>query len=208
MIETLRRFQRRPIALEEAIRVTLEALGNGVTLIGLCAAPTTWQFARLSLVNRAVNAEPAHGALDLPATFDLRAFAPGREPGREFELRWRRAGAEGVAAWVTTDAGFDPARLGADKLGAVATVCRIPSSRLLFGTRAAAGPRQGWITLAENRIGSIAVPFDGPPSRLRLIGVELVAREPVFGNAHVAEEILTGLAHLGEEPSCQSARAS
>jgi CRISPR-associated protein (TIGR03984 family) len=197
MIETLRRFQRRPIALEEAIRVTLEALGNGVTLIGLCAAPTTWQFARLSLVDRAVNAETAGGALDLPATFDLRAFAPGRE----FELRWRRAGAEGVAAWVTPDAGFDPARLGADKLGAVATVCRIPSSRLLFGTRAAAGPRQGWITLAENRIGSIAVPFDGPPSRLRLIGVELVAREPVFGNAHVAEEILTGLAPLEEKPS-------
>lgn len=185
---TLRRWNRRNIALLDALKVTFSALGSGATLVAMCSTPRAWRFARLQ-------AEAPYFSwgglpeLSVGDIFDLRAFAIGVPS--PFELRWRAEGMGSLAAWLTTRDGFDPMALGADALASIAVAEEIESHRLLFGRAVPGVAPEGWLALREGRIGEIRVPYDGAAQALELRGAELVAAEAASGNAHIVEELLT-----------------
>lgn len=183
----LRRWRSETVSLTDALAATFEALGAGATLIGLCSAPAAWRFAVLARDAAGQATADWGGAdpLDWAEIFDLRAFVPARG----FELRWRATRQGGLGAWLTTDAGFDPAKLGATPIRDITIADRIASRRLLFGETAEA-PSSGWVALREARIGTLFVPVAEPGRRFEIRGIELVARDDEFGNAHVAEELL------------------
>lgn len=186
---TLRRWNRRDIGLVEALRATFAALGDGATLVAMCSSPREWRFVRLKAGAGAPEFDSG-GLPDLVVAdiFDLRAFVLGGSG--PFEFRWRADGTGSLSAWLTTRAGFDPARLGAEALAPIAVAEEIGSQRLLFGRAVPGVAPPGWVALREGRIGEIRVPCDGSGPCVTIGGVELVAKEATYGNAYVAEELL------------------
>lgn len=200
---TLRRWRRDGIDLEAALKLTLAALGEGAVLIGLCSAPAAWKFARIVAARDELALDfGGPGALRLREIFDLRAFVASGAPASAFELRWRRTDAGGRAAWLTARQGFDPTPLGAAALPPIEGETE-PSARLLFGERERDAAPEGWAALREARIGEVRVPAGAESKQFSLTGFEVIAREPRFGNAHVAEEMLTG---IGSAQPWRSAR--
>lgn len=113
------------------------------------------------------------GPFDLTGVFELRAFTV------ELELRWRNHSG-GVGAAIVVE----------DAPGAAPTSYH----RLLWG--APVEWRDGWVTLADARIGTFTVPVDAPqPShhtRIWLRAVEY-SSEDEHGNVAVIDERLVAL---------------
>ncbi|MFP5516977.1 MAG: CRISPR-associated protein Csx19 [Alphaproteobacteria bacterium] len=86
--------------------------------------------------------------------------------------------------------------------------CRLSASYLLWGTATLeTAAADGWVCLTEARVGAHWIPFREPlakSGRLHLRSVELAGTEPRYGNAHIMDELLHGIATTPAERSANA----
>lgn len=158
-----------------AVQALTEFVAPGV--VGFVYTPVSAHWFRVDDAARAVRSDGS--PLDFAGVFELRAFDPDRE------LRWWNESAGAGPARQVTDDTVGGGRRRGDTY-----------RRLLWGT--VVSVTAGWATLAEPRIGRLAVPASDAVvgARLWLHAVEYQA-EDRYGNVAVVDERLT---HLTTEP--------
>jgi CRISPR-associated protein (TIGR03984 family) len=178
----------QPIDLAEALATGLDALGDGA--VAMVSTPTD-HLLGLAAGGRLTGPD---GPLPLGGVFSLRLFTTAAE------LRWVQAAAgRGPAVLLseTTDPPAGWAVLATDPAGV------LDGQYALWGRRFDPHPTNpAWCRAVEGRIGWLDLPAPCPAAPRPEAGVdgrylalryrEYVARDE-HGNAHVAEERLTGI---------------